>query len=623
MKNLTLMKLGFLSLMLLPLFSYAQQDDVYKYRVDLIEVISDQVKVTLEVPSSVPDKEVIYQFPRIVPGTYEIHDFGQFITQFKAFDSKGKELSVERIDKNQWKIKKAKKLAKISYWANDSWDAELPRPMFEPAGTSFDPGKVFVLNGSGLFGFFKGKELLPFEIEFDRPNNFYASTALRHQGGDYDTDRFKAANYHDLVDAPVMYAEADTTSFQLGYGTIQISVYSPRKKVNAKELAQKIRPLLEAQTKYLGNILPVNRYHFILYLSSTGYPTGRVSALEHAQSSFFCLAEESVNKISKIVMDFSSHEFFHIVTPLYIQSEEIYNFDYMDPQMSKHLWLYEGVVEYMAHHMQCRYELKSQDDFLAVMSSKIQQSIQHYDNSIPLTEMSSKILQEPYSREYNNIYERGAVTAMCLDMLLMRISEGKYDLQFLLRDLSGYYGRDTPFRDDELFTKIVDFTRFKELKPFFEKYLEGSEPIPYNEFTKPFGIEYFEEAMVKELSPLGGLENGVLGMDNQKRYTISKPERLDDFGKNYIGFKEGDVILTWNDQPMNPRTMSVIILVYMQNVKVGDPLEIKILRDGKEMTLKTKMTKIDVKKQHVFKFVENPTAAQLKLRRLWLEPRNK
>ena len=36
----------------------------------------------------------------------------------------------------------------------------------------------------------------------------------------------------------------------------------------------------------------------------------------------------------------------------YFHSEEIGNFDFQKPKMSRHLWLYEGLTEYAAHHTQ-------------------------------------------------------------------------------------------------------------------------------------------------------------------------------------------------------------------------------------------------------------------------------
>jgi predicted metalloprotease with PDZ domain len=54
-------------------------------------------------------------------------------------------------------------------------------------------------------------------------------------------------------------------------------------------------------------------------------------------------------ELVKSMMDVVSHEFFHIVTPLSIHSKEIQDFDYNDPKMSEHLWMYEGVTEYFAN----------------------------------------------------------------------------------------------------------------------------------------------------------------------------------------------------------------------------------------------------------------------------------
>ncbi|MBK6507405.1 MAG: hypothetical protein IPG02_17575 [Ignavibacteria bacterium] len=37
-----------------------------------------------------------------------------------------------------------------------------------------------------------------------------------------------------------------------------------------------------------------------------------------------------------------------------LHAEEIGNFDYNNPVMSKHLWLYEGTTEYFADYIQLK-----------------------------------------------------------------------------------------------------------------------------------------------------------------------------------------------------------------------------------------------------------------------------
>lgn len=601
------------------------ETNMYRYRVDLNGVANDMVSVELMVPLNILEDEMTFHFPKIIPGTYEILDYGRFINGLKAFDSKNVELEVERTDPNTWVIKKSKKLAKITYFIEDTWDANLREAVFEPSGSNIEANKNFVLNGNTAFGFFKGKEQLPFKLSFDRPAKFYASTSLRRIGGDFDTDVFKANTYHELVDAPVMYCEPDTVNFKLGYGDIQISVYSPNKLTSAKDLAKRIRPVLEAQNHYLGNILPVDRYSFIIYLSPEGYSSGSVGALEHARSSMFCLTEEEPDKIGKLVIDIASHEFFHIVTPLYIHAEQIHNFDFMNPKMSKHLWLYEGVIEYMAQHMQAKEDLITDEEFMDVLGEKVRSSAR-YKADISLSELSSKCLEDPYIKQYNNIYYKGAITAACFDLALLKNSGGKYDVQVLLRDLSMYYGQDRAFKDEELFDQIIKLSKQPALKDFFTKYIDGAEKLPYNEFLEPFGVEFLESAKIKEISPLGGIENGALKTDTLERFYISKFEKLDEFGKNYLKFQANDIIQEWNGKALTVKNVSGVLIAYMNSIKEGDPIEVKILRKDDKgnlqpMTLKANITKIDTEQKNVFRLKENPTEQQLALRKAWLEPK--
>lgn len=606
-----------------PLFAQqVEPTEAYQYRVNLNDVQEDQLSVELIVPTSITDKDLTFKFPKIIPGTYEISDYGQFVSSLKAFDRRGKEYPVDRVDQNTWKID-GKKITRITYRLQDTWDAELREPVFEPGGTNFEALKNYVLSANACFGFFEGREKLPYEITYDRPSNFYATTSLKRIGGDFDTDIFKAQDYHELVDAPVMYSPPDTVNFKLGYGDIQISIYSPNGVVKAKDIASKVRPMLEAQIQYLGNILPVDRYSFIIYLSPNGYKSGTVGALEHARSSMFCLLEDETERISKLVVNIASHEFFHIVTPLYIHSEEIHFFDFVNPKMSKHLWLYEGVVEYMAKHMQAKHDIMSDEEYLVEIRNQVRNSTR-YKQGISLTELSSNCLVEPYSKQYQNIYYKGSAIAMCLDLELMRLSKGKYDIRMLLRDLSGYYGQDSPFKDEELFQKIIEITRFKQLGDFFNKYVEGTEFPDYDKLVKPFGVAYFNRTTVDDLSALGGIENGVIKPDTSGNFYISNAKKLDEFGIKHIGLKQGDVILEWDGRPFSTGTASSVLLNYLNAVKVGDDLEVVVRRKdekGKdqEVTLQTKVVKIPIEKTHVFKFVENPTEEQLIMRKRWLE----
>jgi predicted metalloprotease with PDZ domain len=81
----------------------------------LNDVKEDKVLVTITAPK-ITTEDVTYSIPKIVPGTYSIDDYGKYIEEFKAFDSKGIALIVTKTDDNTWNIKNAKSLQKLPIW---------------------------------------------------------------------------------------------------------------------------------------------------------------------------------------------------------------------------------------------------------------------------------------------------------------------------------------------------------------------------------------------------------------------------------------------------------------------------------------------------------------------------
>ncbi len=111
--------------------------------------------------------------------------------------------------------------------------------------------------------------------------------------------------------------------------------------------------------------------------------------------------------LSEMMKDVVSHEFFHIVTPLTIHSQEIQNFDYNSPKMSQHLWMYEGVTEYFSNLFQINQGLIDEDEFYKRIAGKIENASKLND-TMPFTTMSKNVLVEPYKAQYLNVYEKGA-----------------------------------------------------------------------------------------------------------------------------------------------------------------------------------------------------------------------
>ena len=117
------------------------QNDKYKFYLDLNKINSDLIQVEL-IPPVIKSEKIVYNIPKIVPGTYNIYDFGQYVMDFEAFDTSGAMLTVNRLDENRWEIDGANKLGKLTYWVEDTWDADVDKLVFEPGGTTLKKMKM-------------------------------------------------------------------------------------------------------------------------------------------------------------------------------------------------------------------------------------------------------------------------------------------------------------------------------------------------------------------------------------------------------------------------------------------------------------------------------------------------
>jgi predicted metalloprotease with PDZ domain len=189
---------------------------------------------------------------------------------------------------------------------------------------------------------------------------FYGSTSLVDKDPSTTTDVFVIENYNEAVDNPIMYTIPDTAIVKVGSSNVLISVFSKKISHRAKYIATRLDSLLQAQGKYLGGKLPVENYSFLVYMSDHDGLTGGFGALEHPYSSVYFMPEMTNEQLVPQLYEVAAHEFFHIVTPLGIHSEEIQYFDYDQPKMSEHLWLYEGTTEYHAQSVQVKYNFPFQ-----------------------------------------------------------------------------------------------------------------------------------------------------------------------------------------------------------------------------------------------------------------------
>ena len=553
--------------------------------INLNDVIDDKVLVTVKAPTITTD-EIEYNIPKIIPGTYSVDDYGKLIEDFKAFDKNGAVLTTSKKDVNTWVITNSKKLDKITYLVNDTFDVEggggFGSGIFSPAGTNIDAGNNFMLNNHGFVGYFTDKKDLPYKVTVEHPENLFGATSLTDENPSKTVDLFVTPRYNELVDNPIMYSKPDYVTFNVDGMEILFSVYSPNGKHTAKSLSGDLEKTMRAQKKFLGPINSNKKYTVILYLSDMKKKDAKgFGALEHNTSTTVVMPEMMATAaLGEQIKDVVSHEFFHIVTPLSVHSNEIHFFDFNNPKMSKHLWMYEGVTEYFANLFQINQGLIDENDFYQRMSTKIKNA-KRMNDKMPFTKMSANVLEKPYKDQYLNVYEKGALIAMCLDITIREKSNGQRGILDLMQKLSNEFGSNKPFSDDILFDKIVALT-YPEVGTFLNTYVDGDTPIPYEDYFAKMGISYSK--IKKPGNPfLNGTSACISGIPATKEVVIRANTTLTPF-LTTIGAKGDDVIMAINGKEYTLDSISDM-MESVQSWKEGDTITMKIKRNGKQQIL--------------------------------------
>jgi predicted metalloprotease with PDZ domain len=597
--------------------TWAQQPAGYHINLNLQQAANDRLKVVVNTPP-VQENQVTYVMPSVIPGSYSKKDYGRFVSGFKAFDKNGKTLKVKTNGPNLFVIDGARQLARLEYSVDDTWDVKQDDSfIFQPGGTNFDAGRSFLLNHYGLYGYLEGYKMVPYEVQVTKPAELFGATALDVRRASATEDVFTAPSYVTLSDGPILYARPDTTSFSTGGARISVAVISESGLVKAADVSQMLRPMSEALAKFFGQ-MPVPRYQFLFYFPASGSPLsskdGRYGAMEHSYSSVYFLPEiSSPERLKSMVVEVSSHEFLHMLAPLNIHSREIGEFDFRAPQMSQHLWLYEGVTEYVAQLVQLQGGLISEDEFRQTMRGKIRDA-QKYPEGVSFTEMSRRILEKPYDDMYENVYKKGALIGLLLDIRMQELSQGRQTLRDVLLALRQKYGPTRSFEDKDLIPEVVALTN-PQLQDFFDRYVTGKEPLPLAEYMGKIGWDYVPKATVK-IRAFGQLGFKYDEAKKEFRTTEVQPET------NAFGLRNNDVILAVNGQTLTMDNAEQLLRPLVGSENLSDaPVTLTVRRGSTTGTMKGTPQEYQAEETNRLANSATATPAQLALRRQVLAPK--
>jgi predicted metalloprotease with PDZ domain len=577
--------------------SAAPEPGPLAYTVDLTDRTGDTFKVRLQVDDLGP-ANAVYQFASTAPGTYQVMDIGRFVRQFEAVDASGSSIPSERISTNQWRISRPDDVAEIRYEIAETWDTPVEKnPIYMMAGTSIEDDHVQI-NGQAVFGYPTGMQTRPLRIDLLRPEGWIVGTALETDAAGW----YRVDNYDHVVDSPILSGSLSVASMDVRGTAVDVFTYSKTGSVKSERILDAVREILSAAADFLGE-LPVDRYAFLFHFEDV-----TMGAWEHSYSSTYTYAEADFEMLLQVsIPSVVAHEFLHIVTPLNIHSEIIEQFNFVEPTPSEHVWLYEGVTEWMAQVSQVRAGVIDGETYLARLSQKLVEN-DGFDSQWSISDMSLKSYSAKGQREWANIYARGAIVAGLLDIEILSRSQGRRGLREVILELAAKYGPDSAFDEGGFFDEIAAMT-YPEIRPFFELYVRDTRPLPLRELFARVGVEYLPEVRTGELVASFGVQVGLHG------------DRLAFVGVGEValecGLVAGDVLLSMDELDVTMATAQQAF-TKLHTLGADEPFDLKVRRGEEEIEMTCAKKLVEKVDKHVLQFDPEATPEQLALREAWL-----
>lgn len=333
--------------------------------------------------------------------------------------------------------------------------------------------------------------------------------------------------------------------------------------------------------------------------------------MEHAYSTAIDVNARTLADDPESFPDVTAHEFFHLWNVKRIRPQSLEPVDYTQENYTDALWFSEGVTNTVQEYVLLKTGMLGERAFLDHLADRIEEIERrpaHLTQSAEASSLSAWLEKYPaYWRANRSIsyYSKGELLGYALDLTMRNASSDKVSLQDAFLSLNRNYAQKGKFfPDSEGLRQAAETVENSSLQNFFQKYVAGTEGIPWNDLLHSVGLQLIR-TMTEASDP--GFEAGR--MFDMPAVVISvQPGSV----AEAAGLKEGDSILSINGEPA-----AVDFDSRLASVAAGEELRLQIRNAGGERELKFKAGSRQL--LHVeIKEVENVTAQQKSRRRAWL-----
>jgi len=444
------------------------------------------------------------KLPVWTPGSYLVREYAKHLQNFSAQTLDGQPIPWRKVSKNHWQVETLGVSELTIHYQVFANELTVRTNHLDITHGYFNPGAMFF--------YLPGFESREVRVTILPPPGWHVATPLPAVPG--QANMFQAADFDTLVDSPFEIGTHSLYEFEVLGKSHQLAVWG-QGNAEPERLIQDIQKVIQVEAELFGG-LPYDRYLFLLHLSSGGF-----GGLEHKSACslnyprFGFRVAEKYNRFLSLV----AHEFFHLWNVKRIRPKALEVFDYDRENYTPSLWFSEGTTSYYDWLLPLRagiydaaYCLKQLEESITRLQTTPGRHVQ------PLSESSFDAWIKLYRPDANSgnsqisYYLKGELVSLLLDLLIRQRHQNARSLDDVLRQMWQRFGKsETGFTPEELQAVIASVAEVN-LENFFQRYIRGTEELPFNEYLEPFGLELCTEVPADSPPYLGlrlKADNGV------------------------------------------------------------------------------------------------------------------
>ena len=468
-----------------------------RYRIVAANPRAHLFNVTLTVTEPAPAGCRV-SLPAWIPGSYMIREFARHIVQIKARNGRSP-VKLTKIDKHTWQATPCNGTLTFEYEVY-AWDLSVRAAHLDETHGFF--------NGTSVFLSVQGREAARHEVEIVRPAGraftaWRVATSLSRALATPPQafGHYQANSYDELIDHPVEMGSFTLAGFSACGVRHQVAI-TGRHDCDTARLTADLKRVCEAQIRLFHGVraglpnklqdVPFKRYLFMVLAVGDGY-----GGLEHrASTALICSRNDlpyagmqGTTEGYRTFLGLCSHEYFHAWNVKRIRPAAFTPYDLRQENYTRLLWAFEGITSYYDDLMLLRAGLITLQEYLDTLARTIRNVLRGSGRlKQSVAESSFDAWVKFYRQDENapnaivSYYAKGALVALCLDLLLRQGTRGAKSLDDVMRLLWRDYGARNLGVPEDGIEQAVYATGGAALKPrlaaFFRAAVQGTRDLP-------------------------------------------------------------------------------------------------------------------------------------------------